>query len=257
MTFNHKKTIMVIYLAALAAFPPFSTDIYLASMPIIQQNFHVSGLLVQWTLSLFFIGFAVAQLFWGPLSDQLGRKPVIFIGLIIYFVASIMCAWSHTIYFLIIARLIQAIGACSGVVMALAIVKDNFSERRQMSKILSIILSVMVIAPMIAPILGSFLLVHINWQANFYFLASYALLLIIATVFFAESYLPKQRKVLVMNKLLEAYRQQICHLPFLLVTFATATNFSVMFAFIAASPFVYIKRDILKSCVWIKNSQRK
>jgi len=241
MSFNKKLPFMVIYLAALAAFPPFSTDIYLASMPTIQQFFQTSAALVQWTLSLFFIGFALAQLLWGPLSDRIGRKKVIFLGVSIYFLASLLCAWSHNIYFLIVARLLQAIGACSGVVMAMAIVKDSFPEHTQMSKILSIMLGTMAIAPMVAPIIGSFLLVHINWQANFYFLAIYALLLLIASIFFAESHPAKMRKPLPMNQLLKAYGQQISCPTFLLATLATATNFSVMFAFIAASPLIYIK----------------
>ena len=240
MYLNNKFFIMIIYLAAMAASPPFSTDVYLASMPNIAHVFHTSSTHVQLTLSLFFIGFALAQLFWGPLSDRIGRKPVVFWGLLIYFIASLLCAWSTNITFLILARILQAVGACSGVVVAMAIVKDSFPEHVTMSKVLSIMLSVMMIAPMIAPVIGSFLLMHFNWRANFYFLAIYAFLLILAAFFFHESYPVDIRKPLPINSLLQAYVEQIKCRRFLLATFAVSTNFSVMFAFIASSPFIYI-----------------
>ncbi len=240
MILKKKNIILVIYLAALAAFAPFSTDIYLASMPTIQKAFNTSIANVQLTLSLFFVSFAIAQLFWGPLSDRIGRNAVIFFGVTIFIFGSLLCAWSHTISLLIIARIIQAIGASSGVVMAIAIVKDSYPDPKEMSKILSGMLSVMILAPMIAPIIGSYMLVHISWQSNFYFLAIYGVVLILGAFFVEESYPKLSRKPLPINKLFHAYLEQAKFPPFLLAALAVSTNFSVMFAFISSSSFIYI-----------------
>ncbi len=236
-----KSRLFIVYLAALAAFAPFSTDIYLASMPTIKHTFATSVENVQLTLSLFFIVFAILQLFWGPLSDHLGRKAVIFSGVSIFIVGSLLCAWSHTISSLIVARIIQAIGACSGTVIAITMVKDTFPNHREMSKVLSGMTSVMIIAPMIAPIIGSYLLVHINWQANFYALAIYGFILLIGACFIKESYHKAVRTALPINTLLHAYWKQLRFTPFLLAVVAVSTNFSVLFSFISSSSFIYIK----------------
>ncbi|MEM1243545.1 MAG: multidrug effflux MFS transporter [Pseudomonadota bacterium] len=247
MSLNYQRLIFIIYLATLSAFAPFSTDIYLASMPTIKAAFNTSASNVQLTLSLFFISFAITQLLWGPLSDRIGRKPVVFIGASVYVVGSLLCALSHDITNLIIFRIIQAIGACAGLVMAIAIVKDSFPDSKEMTKILTGMLSVMILAPMIAPIIGSYLLVYINWQANFYFLAIYGLLLIFATCFIKESHPDEARKPLPMNKLFHSYTEQIGFVRFLLPTLAIATNFSVIFAFISSSAFIYINIYLLKT----------
>ena len=240
MALNKKNPLLVIYLAALAAFAPFSTDIYLASMPTIQHIFNTSIANVQLTLSLFFVSFAIAQLFWGPLSDRIGRKAVVFIGVSIFVLGSFLCAWSHNISLLIIARIIQAMGACAGIVMAIAMVKDDFPDAKEMSKILSRMMSVTILAPMIAPIIGSYMLVHFGWQSNFYFLAMYGVLLILGAFFIKESHTKLARKPLPINKLFHAYLEQIRFTPFLLAVLAVSTNFSVLFAFISSSSFIYI-----------------
>lgn len=241
MILEDKKVFFIIYLGALAAFAPFSTDIYLASMPTIEHVFNTSVVNVQLTLSLFFISFAITQLLWGALSDRIGRKLVILIGVMIFILASLLCAWSTNILTLIIARILQAAGGCSGIIMAIAIVKDRFPESDKLSKALSVMTSITIVAPMIAPIIGSYLLHHIGWRANFYFLAIYGTMLIIATLLIKESYPKNLRKPLPVNKLYHSYVQQMKFNPFLLVVLAVSTNFSVFFAFISSSPFIYIR----------------
>lgn len=239
--YHYKKALLIIYLAALAAFGPFSIDIYLASMPTIQYQFHTTIDQVQLTLTLFFISFAITQLLWGPLSDRIGRKFVVLIGLSIFLLSSIWCAASYSIFELIIARTIQAAGACAGVIMSLAIVKDRFPKLEELSKILSAMTSVAILAPMIAPIIGSYLLHHIGWRANFYFLAIYGSILILATFFIKESHSKANRKPLPVRKLYRAYVEQLKSMPFLLSVLSVSTNFSVLFSFISSSSFIYIK----------------
>lgn len=237
---NMKRTPFIIYLAALCALSAFSTDIYLASMPIIQKLLQASITQIQLTLSFFFIAFASMQLFWGPLSDRLGRKPVIYIGVTVFTLGCLLSALSQNATQLIISRIIQATGACSGVVSAFSMIKDTYSDHQSISKALSSITITLMIAPMIAPIIGSHLLTHINWEANFYFLAIGGFILIGLSFFIKESHPKDKRHPLPIKKLLSAYIQQIKHRPFLLSTLATATTFSVMFSFISSSSFIYI-----------------
>lgn len=235
-----KNKILILYLAGLSAFAPVSTDIYIASMPTIERYFGTTAAKVQLTLSLFFVSFAIMQLLWGPLSDRIGRKPVIPIGLIVYIIGSLLCAFSHSIGMLIFARMIQAAGACCGIVMALAIIKDTYTQPKRMAKILGLVMSIMVIAPIIAPIIGSYLLAAFNWQANFYFLTGYAILLFVALPFFKESYPKSSRKPLPASQIVNAYRTQLFCWPFFLALFALSANFGMLFSFVAAVPFVYI-----------------
>lgn len=238
---NKRNAALMVYLAALVALAPFSTDIYLASMPIIQQLFKTTAARVQLTLSLFFVTFALAQLIWGPLSDRMGRKPVTLIGVGVFILGSLLCVFSHNIEMFIVARVIQGLGASAGVVISLAMVRDLFRDEAEMARKYSTMMSVAIMAPILAPIEGSYLLTHFNWQANFYFLALYGIVLWIGTFFVAESYPATIRKPLPLSQLFQAYYKQLTCKPFLLGALSVATNFSVMFAFIAASSFIYIK----------------
>ena len=231
---------LVVYLAALIAAPSFATDVYLASMPTIQYEFSTSPAHVQLTLSLFFVAFAVMQLVWGSLSDRIGRKPVIFTGLTIFTLASVACAWTQNIAPLIITRIVQAIGACAGTVMALAVVKDRLQDAKALAKVLGFMMSTALLAPMIAPIIGSYLLVHFHWQANFYFLAFYGATLFFGTCFIQESH-QNRKQPLKVSELLSAHIEQFKNGPFLLATAAVTTNFAIVFAFISSSSFIYIK----------------
>ncbi len=234
------RFLVITYLACLGVFAPISTDIYLSSMPIISQQMDASHAEIQLTLSVFFITFAFMQLLWGPLSDRFGRKPIVLIGLIIFIFGCVMAALSTSIHMLIWMRFFQALGACSGAVMTLAITKDLFPEKKSLTQVLRITISMVFIAPMIGPIIGSNLLAWFNWQANFYFLATYGVLLLIAATFVKESFPVEKRSPPMISSLLNSYWLQLKHPPFLFSTLAAATNFCVMFSFIAASPFIYI-----------------
>lgn len=226
------------YLSALSGFAPFSTDIYLASMPVIRHVFDTTVVNVQLTLSLFFVAFAFCQLVWGPLSDRYGRKPILIIGLVIFVVGSLFCALSRNITQLIVSRVIQAVGASSGIVMSMAIARDFFPEEK-LARILAIMVSITMIAPLIAPVVGSYLLIHIGWQANFYFLAAYGLALLLGSYFLHETH-QAPKSILSFREWLHAAKKQAIFVPFLLPACTVGTMISAVFGFVSSSPFIYI-----------------
>ena len=125
---NKSVTFLIIILSLLTAFAPLSVDMYLPSLPTLAIVYDVNEATIQLTLSSFLFGFAVAQLIHGPLSDRWGRKPIIFIGIIIYILASIGIILSAKIELVIVFRFFQAFGGSAGPVIARAIVRDTFTK---------------------------------------------------------------------------------------------------------------------------------
>ena len=213
---DHNKWI-IFYLAALVAFGPFSIDLYLAALPTIKQHFNASASDTQLTLASFFFGFALAQLFWGPLSDRLGRKPVIFIGLLVYFLSTAICYESPDIFTLTVGRLFQGVGGTCALVMSIAMVKDIYSNHDAI-KIFPLIYSIMSIAPIIAPVIGSHLLTWFGWRSCFLFLLAYDLTLVLVTIIvLPESYPVAKRRPLPIRRIAAEYRLQLTYLPFLCI----------------------------------------
>jgi DHA1 family bicyclomycin/chloramphenicol resistance-like MFS transporter len=161
---------LIVLLAVLSAFVPLSTDLYLPALPNMGDFFNVSGDLTNLTLILFFLFFALGILFWGPLSDKYGRRPILLLGLSIYIVASVSCALSANITQLIISRILQASGGSAATAVATAMVKDVYSGRKR-EAVLSLVQSMVVISPAVAPVLGAFMLPYTSWQGLFWALA--------------------------------------------------------------------------------------
>ncbi|MBU2870638.1 Bcr/CflA family efflux MFS transporter [Colwellia sp. E2M01] len=176
----------LIFLVVISAFPPLTTDIYLAALPTMVNILNTNETMVNLTLSLYFIVYAITLLFWGPLSEKFGRKPILLTGLGIYVTASTLCALANNVEMLIAARAIQAFGGSAVTVVATAIVKDLY-DGRQREKIMATIMSLVIIAPMIAPILGAFLLKISSWHMMFIALASFGGIAIIFSCFYKET----------------------------------------------------------------------
>jgi DHA1 family bicyclomycin/chloramphenicol resistance-like MFS transporter len=148
---------LVVLIALLSAFVPLSTDLYLPALPGMGDYFGVSAGLTNLTLILFFLFFSLGLLFWGPLSDKYGRRPVLLAGLALYIAASIGCAASLAIWHLIAFRILQAVGGSAAAAVATAMVKDVYDGRKRES-VLAIVQSMVVISPAVAPVLGAFML---------------------------------------------------------------------------------------------------
>lgn len=164
------KTGMLFFLVIISAFPPLTIDLYLPALPQMVEVFNTDQSMVNLTLSSYFVTYAVGLLFWGPLSEKFGRKPILLIGLASYMVASILCAMTHSIEQLISARIFQAFAGSAITVIATAIVKDLY-DGREREKIMATIMSLVIIAPMVAPVFGAFLLKIASWRMMFVTLA--------------------------------------------------------------------------------------
>lgn len=164
------KTGMLFFLVIISAFPPLTIDLYLPALPQMVEVFNTDRSMVNLTLSSYFVTYAIGLLFWGPLSEKFGRKPILLIGLAGYMVASILCAMTNSIEQLIGARVCQAFAGSAITVIATAIVKDLY-DGREREKIMATIMSLVIIAPMVAPVFGAFLLKIASWRMMFVTLA--------------------------------------------------------------------------------------
>ncbi|MEZ9574183.1 multidrug effflux MFS transporter [Vibrio sp. 10N.261.55.F4] len=164
---------MLFFLVIISAFPPLTIDLYLPALPQMVEVFNTDRSMVNLTLSSYFVTYAIGLLFWGPLSEKFGRKPILLIGLASYMVASILCAMTNSIEQLISARVFQAFAGSAITVIATAIVKDLY-DGREREKIMATIMSLVIIAPMVAPVFGAFLLKIASWRMMFVTLAIFS-----------------------------------------------------------------------------------
>ncbi len=167
------KKSMIAMLAVLSAFPPLSTDLYLPALPHMMEILNASQSAVNMSLSLFLIFFALGILFWGPVSEKFGRKPVLLTGLVLYIAGSTGCALSTNVTMLILSRILQAFGGGAAEAVATAMVKDMFTGHKRES-VLALVMSMVVVAPVIAPILGAFILKYMSWRVIFWALTGFS-----------------------------------------------------------------------------------
>jgi DHA1 family bicyclomycin/chloramphenicol resistance-like MFS transporter len=225
-------------LTALVALGPLSTDLYLPSLPSLARYFAVGVDDIQLTLSVFLVGLATAQLVYGPLSDRFGRRPVLLVGLAIYVVASIVCMLAPSVPVLVVARFVQAVGACVGPVLGRAVVRDVYG-REGAARVLAYMSAAMALAPAIGPILGGFLEEWFGWRINFLALVLYGS----GGLVLAWRLLPETNKapdLLAAQpiRILLGYRGFLNHRAYLGYVLCCAFAYSGIFAFISGSSYV-------------------
>ncbi|WP_455433334.1 multidrug effflux MFS transporter [Vibrio qingdaonensis] len=177
---------MLFFLVIISAFPALTIDLYLPALPQMVEVFDTQQAMVNLTLSSYFVTYAIGLLFWGPLSEKFGRKPILLTGIGGYMLASLFCALAGSIEQLIAARVLQAFAGSAITVVATAIVKDLY-DGREREKIMATIMSLVIIAPMIAPVLGAFLLQIASWRMMFVTLAVFGGFASILAFFYRET----------------------------------------------------------------------
>lgn len=167
---------LVVLLGSMTALGPLSIDMYLPSLPAIAADLKASSGQTQGTVAAFLAGMAIGQFLYGPASDRLGRKPPIVTGIAVFILTSAFCALAASPSLLIGGRFLQALGACSGAVVARAVVRDRF-DHVETARMLSLLMLIMGLAPILAPLMGGALLGLGGWRLNFWFMAAYGVLL--------------------------------------------------------------------------------
>ncbi|AHZ86020.1 Bcr/CflA family multidrug efflux MFS transporter [Bdellovibrio bacteriovorus] len=251
---NTPFALLILLLASLTAFGPLSIDMYLPAFPAIAENLNVPLSSVQMSLASFFIGLATGQIFYGPITDRFGRKKPLYVGLGIYALASLVCAFTKNVEMLILFRFLQALGSCAGVVISRAIVRDLFTHQ-ETARVFSLLMLVMGVAPILAPFFGGYISEFFGWRAIF------ALMVIISTscivmlaIFLPETHQPDQR--VHIKDSLKNYVQIIKDRHFMGYALAGGAAQAGLFAYITGSSFVFINLFEIpaKSFGWVFGS---
>ncbi|MBX9740403.1 MAG: multidrug effflux MFS transporter [Beijerinckiaceae bacterium] len=229
---------MTVMLAFMTALGPLATDLYLPSLPHIGAELGAAPAAVQLTLSAYLIGFSAGQIFYGPISDAVGRKPVLLAAFGIFLLATVACAAAVSIDMLIAARVAQAFGGAGPIILARTMVRDLYEGPRA-GRELSMMGSIMGVTPVIAPIFGGFLQVAFGWRASFVAMALAALgLVVIAALLLPETIRSKQTGGLSPAAIWRSYAIVLRNPTYRVYVGLLALSYAGLFAFISASSFV-------------------
>ena len=232
---------LVYLLGAMTALTALAIDMSLPALPTLGREFAAAPDRVQLTLSLFIGGYALGQLFIGPLSDRFGRRPILLLGLFFYMAAAAACALSVSISMLIAARLVMGFAGCVGPVLARAVVRDHFAGKTA-AQMFSSLTAVFGLAPLVAPTIGGWLLVHFGWQAIFIFLFAFAAALCLAVwAGLAESLKIPDADALTPSRLISNYGAFLGNRICLGYSLVSGLCWAGIFAFLSGSPFVFIE----------------
>ena len=241
---------IICLLGALSVISPFSIDMYLPAFPQVAKDLSVPDAAIALTISSYFIGLALGQVFYGPFLDRYGRRTPLLAGLAIYIFASVGCAVAPDLNTLLAVRFIQAIGGCAAGVASLAIVHDFFPVE-DAAKILSRLFLFIAASPLLAPSIGGIVTLTIGWRAVFLILA------LITVAIFALIYfkLPESHKAdtgisLKPSLIIGEYFKIMMHPRFITYAMAGAFSFSGLFAYVAGSPIIFMEGFHLSAKVY-------
>jgi DHA1 family bicyclomycin/chloramphenicol resistance-like MFS transporter len=227
--------LLIIVVALIGMLAPFTIDTYLPSFPSIEAELSVErGLLTQ-TLAVYLISFALATLLWGPMADKWGRKPIILLSLAGYLAASVLSAWAQSIEVLLLGRALQGVMVAGSLVASRAMIRDYF-QGDEAQKAMALMMMLFAAAPALAPIIGGWLEVHLGWRSVFYFLALYALLIIVMfTLRVPETQDPQHVQSIHPINIVKSYWQSIVHPQFLRLVAAQGFIIGGFFVYVAGS----------------------
>jgi DHA1 family bicyclomycin/chloramphenicol resistance-like MFS transporter len=229
---------IVAMLALLSAFPPLSTDLYLPALPHVAEALHTNQTLVNLTLSLFLVFFALGILIWGPVSEKCGRKPILLTGLVLYTLGSAGCALSSNAAMLIFSRVIQGFGGGAAEAVVTAMVKDMYSGRKRES-VLAFVMAMVVVAPVVAPVAGAMILKVTSWDVIFWLLTAIGVISFLLSLLLDETLEQRYSGSLVrsLGRLGVVLKNPGFSVPLIVFSMMPVP----LLAFIGASAFIYIK----------------
>ncbi|MFC3029882.1 MULTISPECIES: multidrug effflux MFS transporter [Roseomonadaceae] len=227
-------------LVAIIGIGPFTMQVLVPSLPAMGRDLGASTSTVQLTVTLYLLGVGAGQLIYGPLSDRFGRRPLLMGGLALYAVASLAAALAPGIGELLVARVAQAVGACAGVVLVRAVIRDVWA-RDEAASVLGYVTMGMTIAPMVAPILGSLLEQNFGWRASMVACLGFGLPLALVAWLRLEETLPAPQPLPGLGAILRAYRSLWAIPSFRAYAALTACATGIFFAFLGGAPYVVVQ----------------
>ncbi len=236
-----QKRGLIFVLGVIAALGPLSIDMYLPAFPEIAKDLNTTSKSVSLTLTSYFIGISLGQLFYGPIMDKYGRKKPLILGLSIFLISALACSFTPNINTLILFRFTLAVGGCAGMVASRAIVRDLFDDK-EIARVFSTLILIMGVAPILAPALGSWMINIFNWRYIFIFLSVFSAMLILLVVYtLPESNLNRAKAKLKLNSSLVNYYHVLKNPLFLNYALSGTFSMAAMFTYIAGSPLVLIE----------------
>jgi DHA1 family bicyclomycin/chloramphenicol resistance-like MFS transporter len=230
---------MLAVLSLLMGFASISTDLYLPALPTMARALGASSGQMEWTISSYLIGFSLGQLVWGPIGDRVGRRLPVALGVLLFIIGSAGCALSGNVWQIVAWRVVQATGACAGVVLARAMVRDLYQGDRA-AQMLSTLVSVMAIAPLLGPIAGAQILTFASWRAIFWTLVAIGVATLIALATVPETLREERRPCAPASAVLAGYFTLLGQRSIIGFIAAGAFFYGGVYAYIAGSPFAYI-----------------
>ncbi|MGE8407670.1 MAG: multidrug effflux MFS transporter [Pseudomonas sp.] len=232
------RTILI--LGALSAFGPLAIDFYLPGFPAMAVAFGTDEKHIQTTLAAYFLGLSIGQLAYGPVADRFGRRIPLLAGVGLFTVASLACAFAPSLDALIVARFVQALGGCAGMVLARAIVSDK-CDAVGSAKVFSQLMLVMGLAPILAPMAGGVMVNLYGWQSIFIALTVFSAVCALTVAWGLPESLPANQPRPPLSGALKQYARLLKDGVFLGYALTGGIAMAGMFAYIAGSPFVFIK----------------
>ncbi|WP_281632599.1 multidrug effflux MFS transporter [Flavobacterium luteolum] len=235
---------LILILGSLTALGPFSIDMYLPGFSGIAKDLNTTVAKVSMSLSSYFIGISAGQLLYGPLLDRFGRKKPLFVGLLVYILASLGCIYVADIDSFIFLRFVQAIGSCAATVASVAMVRDLFPVK-DIPKVFSLLMLVVGLSPMLAPTIGGYVTEDLGWHAVFFILMCMGIVILVASQFgLPNTYQPDASISLKPKPIITNFISVLKEPQFYTYAFTGAVAFSGLFSYVAASPLVFM--DIYK-----------
>lgn len=235
-----KKFNLIIILAFMSSLAPLSTDMYLPALGEVQKSFSTNSFYTQLSLASFFIAFALGQLLYGPLSDIYGRKKPLYFGILLFILSSLACISFDSIYTFIFFRFLEALGGCAGVVIARAIVNDNF-ELKEAASVFALMMVISSLVPMLSPGLGSILLDYFSWKSIFAVLFGLGIFLLLL-IFLGLNNIKENTASLKFNskEIFNNYIKILKDRRFKIYVFSSSFAMATIFAYITGSSYVFI-----------------
>lgn len=228
---------LILFLGMLSAFGPFVTDMYLPTLPSMAEIFSTTPSLVQMGLATSMVGLAVGQIFFGPLSDKYGRRPILMSAMVLFAVSTVVSIYSPTIEFFNLCRFVQGLGGAGGIVLSRSISTDCYSGR-ELAKTMAIIGAVNGIAPVTAPVIGGLVASSVGWQGIFWILFGLGVVLFGMSMRFRESLAEENRHKGSLWSLMKGFPNLLRQKYFVVYVLMFAFANGVLFSYISSAAFI-------------------